>query len=280
MAILTALFCASPSVGTAQMWSKESPADAKINRERGLDILSQVEDRIREFYYDPTFHGIDLDVRFSAARERIKRLQANSEIFETIADVVLELNDSHTAFLPPSRFNHIEYGFSLQMMGEQCYVVDVEHGSDAEAQELKIGDLVVSVGAVPATRETLWRIHYVLYSLHPRPALTLTVKNDDGSTHAVTVRSRVFKADEWEKELERRAKEEKIAPELKSVPYKCQEIGGDLIACKLSSFVADTGIIDKMMRKSVAGHKKLILDLRGNRGGRVDTATHLNRVFL
>lgn len=280
IAILIIFLCICASEAIAQITAQESPANVKINRERGLDILSQVKDKIRDLYYDPTFHGVDLDLRFNAARERIKGLQANAEIFETIAGVVLELNDSHTMFLPPSRFNHIEYGFSLQMMGEQCYVVDVKHGSDAEAQGLKIGDLVVSVGVVPTTRNTLWRIHYVLYSLEPRPVLTLTVKNDDGSTHALKVRSRVVKADEWKREMEQRAKDEKIAPELKSVPYKCHEISSDLIACKLYNFVDDTDVIDKMMKKSAAGHKKLILDLRGNPGGRVETATRLIGYFF
>jgi len=254
--------------------------DAKINRERGLIVLSRVKDEIKEYYYDPSFHGVDFNQIFNAAQEEINGLQTNLDILDTIALTVQKLDDSHTMFLPPYRLDHVEYGFSLQMIGDKCYIVDVRKGSDAEAQGLKIGDVVVSVGDIATARNTLWKIQYFLYYLEHRRTLTLTVKKDDGSTRVIETHSRMFTADEWRKELERRTKELKIAPELKSVPYKCKEIGGDVIACKLYSFMESTGNIDDMMRKSVAGHKKLILDLRGNPGGLTDTATHLIGYFF
>lgn len=264
----------------AQIASSESPADAKINRIRGLDTLSEVKSKLKNFYYDPSFHGLDLDQRFNDARERIKGQQLNSEIFETIADVVLDLNDSHTMFLPPKRFNHVEYGFSLQMMGENCYVVDVKRGSDAEAQGLRIGDRMVKIGALPVSRNTLWQIRYNLYALKPRGTLALTVADDNGTDRVVRTHSRVWTHDEWEREEEQRDKEEKKDPELRHMPYRCHEVGNDLTACKLYSFMVETGEIDKMMKKDVAGHKKLILDLRGNGGGAVETLAHLVGYFF
>jgi len=47
-----------------------------FERERGRQMLSVIKEDIKKNYYDPKFHGIDLDARFKAAEEKIK--QANS----------------------------------------------------------------------------------------------------------------------------------------------------------------------------------------------------------
>jgi hypothetical protein len=80
---------------------QESPLDAKINRQRGLEMLVDIQRALTEQYYDPSFHGIDLNERFRIAKERIKELQTNAQIFRVIAQAVLDLNDSHTIFIPP-----------------------------------------------------------------------------------------------------------------------------------------------------------------------------------
>jgi C-terminal processing protease CtpA/Prc len=258
---------------------QESPLDAKINRQRGLEMLADIQRTLTEQYYDPSFHGIDLNERFRIAKERIKDLQTNAQIFRVIAQVVLDLNDSHTIFIPPSHYNRMEYGFSLQMVGDVCHIVNVKHGSDAEAQGLKDGDVVISVANIPPTRDTLWKIQYLLYSLEPEPVVKLTVQDANESSRTTFVKSRVLTPKDEERERERRSKLEKSLPDLKSNPFKCHAVNEDLIACKLYTFMADPGIVDKMMNE-VAGHKKLILDLRGNGGGAVETEARLTSYFF
>jgi len=261
------------------MAQNESPSNPKINRERGLEILSNIQRALTEEYYDPSFHGIDLNERFREAKKRIKGLQTNSQIFRVIAQVVLDLNDSHTIFIPPSHYNRTEYGFSLQMIGNVCYVVNVKHGSDAEGEGLKDGDVVVSIGNIVPTRGNLWKLQYLLYRLEPESAVQLTVQDSGGSSRVVLVKSLLLTLKDQEREREQRAKLEKRFPELKSTPFKCHEVNADLIACKLYSFMVEPGIVDKMM-KEVAGHKKLILDLRGNGGGAVETEARLTGYFF
>ena len=248
-------------------------ANPKLNRERGLDMLSEIKDVIKEEYYDPKFHGINLDERFKAAAERIKKMETNSQIFRVIAQVLVEFNDSHTRFIPPSRTNSFEYGFSMQMIGNNCFVVDVKKGSDAETKALKAGDIVLTIGPYIPTRENFWKIKYLLYSLDPQTSLTLTVRSIDGKEREVEIKSKIRTPDEVKKEREKRKSEKK------EKPYKCQEVNSDLIACKLYTFSVDKGTIDKMM-KEVGQHKKFILDLRGNRGGYVETEKHLVGYFF
>ena len=268
-----------PSAVVAQFSGQESPENAKINRQRGQAMLSEIKEKLKEEYYDPTFHGIDIDERFRAAQERIKRLQTNSQIFRVIAQAVLDLNDSHTIFIPPSHFNRTEYGFSMQMVGNVCHIVNVKHGSDAESQGLKDGDVVLAVGNVVPTRDTLWKLYYLLYQLEPEAVVKLTLESAEGNPKVVSVKSRIITPEEDDRERKRRAKLEKSLPELKSTPFKCHEVNGDLIACKLYTFLVEPGVVDKMM-KQVAGHKKLILDLRSNGGGAVETEARLIGYFF
>jgi hypothetical protein len=75
--LTAALFiCLLTSAATAQ---KLSPGIARENRERGLAMLSEIKEIIKAEYYDPQFHGLDLDKHFSAASARIKELDTNSQ---------------------------------------------------------------------------------------------------------------------------------------------------------------------------------------------------------
>jgi hypothetical protein len=59
------------------------------------------------------------------------------QMLGTIAQVLIELEDSHTVFLPPSRAYTTDYGWTMQMIGDRCFVSSVDKGSDAEAKRSK-----------------------------------------------------------------------------------------------------------------------------------------------
>src|SRR5207237_9952204 len=123
-----------------------SPAKIKIDRDRAVGMLNEIQDIIRERYYDKEFHGINLDEKFKAAVEKVKAANANGEIFRIVAQTILDFEDSHTVFYPPALSNRVEYGFSLQMIGDKCFVVDVKKGSDAEKKGLLVGDQITGIG--------------------------------------------------------------------------------------------------------------------------------------
>lgn len=252
---------------------RASPANAKTNRERGLNMLDEIKDLIKQRYYDKKYRGIDIDERFKIAKERVKTLDTNWQIFRAIAQVLLEFNDSHTRFYPPNRANRVEYGFSMQMIGYNCFVTDVKKSSDAEAKGLKVGDVIVGVGQFNPTRENLWIMNYLLYALDPQASIKLYVLNPDKTEREIEVKATFKSIEERRKEADKRRKEKK------ENPYKCQEINAELIACKLETFSVDKKYIDKMM-KEVGGHRKMILDLRGNGGGYVHIEEYLTGHFF
>ena len=94
-------------------------------------MLQTMKEDIKKYYYDPNFHGMDLEARFSAADEKIKTATSLGQLFGIIAQAMVDLNDSHTLFYPPPRTTSTEYGWQMQMVGDRCYVVAVKPDSDA-----------------------------------------------------------------------------------------------------------------------------------------------------
>src|SRR5688572_27711781 len=74
-----------------------------IERQRSVDMLKTVKDSLKSNYYDPNFHGMDLDARFKVAEEKLKQANSLGQAYGIIAQAVLDLNDSHTSFSPPGR---------------------------------------------------------------------------------------------------------------------------------------------------------------------------------
>ncbi len=250
-----------------------SPASVKLNRSRGLNMLSDIKRALKENYYDKNFRGINIDDRFDLAAEKIKKLELNAQIFYIIAAVVLELNDSHTKFYPPGRANRVEYGFTMQMIGNNCYVTDVKKGSDAEKQGLQAGDKILGIGTYEITRNSLWTMNYYLYQLNPREHLKLYVLGLDNVRREIEIDAAFKSIEERQKEAAKRAKEKQ------ENPYKCQKINSDVIACQLKTFIVDKKFINQMMAEAEP-YKKLILDLRGNGGGYVKMEEYLTGHFF
>ena len=72
------------------------------------DVLRNVERHLKERYYDPGFRGVDIDARFDLADAKMKEAQSLGQLVGIVAQVLLDLNDSHTYFLPPFNSTRIE----------------------------------------------------------------------------------------------------------------------------------------------------------------------------
>ena len=104
---------------------------------------------------------MNVQERFKAANQKIDDATSNGQVFGIIAQVLIELDDSHTFLIPPERASRTDYGWQMQMIRDKCFVVAVEPGSDAEAKGVKAGDELVSVGGYPPVRSQLWKIKYL-----------------------------------------------------------------------------------------------------------------------
>jgi C-terminal processing protease CtpA/Prc len=260
------LLCA-PAAPARQATEKNLDTD----RSNGIRMLKVIKDELRRYYYDPTFHGFDLDARFKLAEEKIKQAMTSGQVLGIIAQAVVELNDSHTVFIPPMRDSVTVYGWRMQIIGDACYVTNVLPGSDAEAKGIRAGDRVLTLDGNEPTRATMWKMKYYYYGLRPKARVRIKVQSPGEPAREIEVLTKTEnrRPDIF---LDVIVEAAPISPELgasqeRSVPY--QEFGTDLIVYRLPSFRLEEDEVDKIMKR-IGGHKTLILDLRGNSGGHED----------
>ena len=247
------------------------------DRDRGITMLKIIKDDISKHYYDPAFHGIDLDARFNLAESRIKLTKSNAEVFGVIAQVLLDFNDSHTAFMPPQRQSGIEYGWLMKMFGDTGYVTEVKPHSDAEAQGLKAGDEVLSIDGIRPTRSNIWIYYYLYYQLAPRPVVKITVQSPGEPSRQLEVKAKIQMGKRTVDltdtiDLNKYLREEEDDA-MMSV-QRFSTVGDDLIIWKMSQFNLARDDVDGQIDK-VKKHRALILDLRGNLGGAEETLLRL-----
>jgi C-terminal processing protease CtpA/Prc len=245
------------------------------NREMGRIMLGVIKNDIKKNYYDPTFHGIDIDAKFSQTDEKIKQASSLNEVLGLIAAAVMALNDSHTYFIPPMRGARVEHGWQMQMIGDQCYIVALQQGSDAEAKGLMPGDRVLTVDGVTINRKVLPSLLYIFYLLSPRTGMDLVVETPKGERRHLMVEAKVYQgksiinlqtgmaSDRFDLIRE----SETLA---RLYRHRYYEIGNDALLWKMPQFDLDDPKVDELMAKAKQ-RKALILDLRGNEGGSEST---------
>jgi carboxyl-terminal processing protease len=249
------------------------------DRSVGHIMLKNVKDAIKKNYYDTNFHGIKIDETFKAADDQINQASSNGQVFGIIAKAVRSLNDSHTYFLPPQRSLHVSYDWQIQMIGDHCYITAVKPGTDAEAKGLKPGDILHVMDGYKVSKESFELLNYLYNALQPQPALSLVVQGPGEAPrkvdyHATTRQGKKALdltsdtgGDYWD--LVRQAQESDRIYE-----HRFQGYGDELYIWKMPAFDMPVLQVNEFMEKANK-YKTLILDLRGNPGGYVDTLLRL-----
>lgn len=239
------------------------------DRSRGQIMLDRIKEDLETNYYDPSFHGMNLDARFSTAKERMRRAASVGEIFGIIAQVLMELDDSHTYFIPPSRTIKSHYGWTMQVIGEHCFVTSVDKGSDAEAKGVKPGDQVLEAGGYQLGRLNLWKFDYLYKTLRPQPSIRVVLMTPDGERRQLDLLAKITN----EKKVVELTQSyvEKVKKQADSGRDRFKSFDDQLLIWKMHEFDLTDAEVDDAIAKA-RKYKTLVLDLRGNLGGRVATA--------
>jgi len=252
---------------------------SSLDRERVQGMLGVIKGDIKKNYYDPTFHGIDLDARFKAAEEKIKSIDSLGQAYGVIAQVLSEFNDSHLFFLPPPRPAHPDYGWRMQMIGNECLVFAVKPGSDAEAKGLKPGDRILKVDGFAPTRDNLWKMEYRYNVLRPQPGIQVVAQTGNDEPRPLDLKAKViqgkrkldFTGNSGVEDIEAVLREANEADHLNRHRY-IENLA--VFIWKMPRFDMNKDEVDDMMNKA-SKHKAMILDLRGNGGGHEETLQRL-----
>lgn len=253
------------------------PSDQKFdanNMARVVGVLHDAYDTVKKHYYDTKFHGLDWDARYAAAKEKMKAVTSLSQGFGVTAGMLDELNDSHTFFQAPARPYKVDYGYRMQIFGNQCYVTRVRPGTDAVGK-VNPGDLVLGYNNYAVNRADLWKLNYYYDNLAPMQASTLVFRDLTGKEQKLTINAKVKEEkrvldltgggggdDFWQ--LIRESETEDHLTRQRVVEM------GDVTFWKVPEFDMENDEVDRIFgitRK----HKSLIIDLRGNPGGAIVT---------
>jgi carboxyl-terminal processing protease len=275
--IYRAAFLASTVLSAVSAWPQEMSGN---DRGRALDMLQVVANDVRKHYYDPKFHGVDWDATVAEAKQKIEQEKSFNMALSHIAATLDTLNDSHTFLLPPQHAFRHDFGWQYQMIGERCFVTRVRPHSDAETKGLKAGDEVLSINGTAPARDNLWKLKYTFSVLRPQPGLRLEVRAPNGDKRELEIAAKIREkkrvtdltgengaSDIWDL-----IREDENLEHLMRVRFK--EFGSDVIVMKVPEFAFSPAEVNDMIGK-VRSHKSLILDLRGDPGGAVETLKFL-----
>jgi carboxyl-terminal processing protease len=264
----------------ASVLSAQAPQAMPVNDlHKVRNMLREAYETVKDNYYDPTFHGVDLDARFKEYDEKLKTAPTMNVGMTVVAGFLDGLKDTHTYFQPPPHSYTIDYGYRLAVIGDDIYVERVRPGTDA-AGKVHAGDRLMSLNGNGVGRDSFMRMQYLLQTLQPQPATRLALRDPGGAERTVTVDTKVtqgravraFNSEGLQDmELQQQAADHLMRP-------RHVEQGGVMI-WKMPVFVMPNGDVDQfyaIARKQTA----LILDLRGNPGGLIDSLRRmLGNVF-
>jgi len=270
---MLAIVALTPQIAKAQL--------DRIERERALSMLKVVKSELKDNYYDPTFRGMDIETRFKTSEEKIKAATSLGQAFGIIAQTLLDLNDSHTIFIPPSRPEKINYGWQMQMIGDKCYVIAVKPGSDAAAKGLKEGDQVISLMGFKPSRKEFWKMRYYYNLISPRPALRAVVQSPGGEPRELDLKAKIkpgtvvlnLTAHHDLNDYIRNLEDNYMAGRPRYIDDP------NVFIWKLPHFDLEDNEVDAMVNKA-KGKPAMVLDLRNNGGGWETTLQRMIGNFL
>ena len=251
-----------------------------LDRDRALAMLQEISSDVKKHYYDPKFHGVNWDAKIEEMKQRIKTTDSMNRALSEIAAALDSLDDSHTFFLPPSHALHYDYGWQAQVIGDRCFILRVRPGSDAEKKGVKPGDELVALNGFTPNRDNLWKMQYVFNTLRPQPALRLDLRDPAGRQRQVEVVTTMIEkkrvtdltASGSDNDIWDLLRQEEDAEHLGRAQFA--ELNEDTGVLKFPGFHFNESEIENMIGKA-RKHKALVLDLRGNPGGSVDTLKYL-----
>jgi carboxyl-terminal processing protease len=262
-ALLACLLLAAPAAQAQRLTSDD----------QGLlkDMLHDAYSNIKKHYYDPKLHGVDWDGRFKYYQSEIAKSTNWGQGFGIMAELIDELKDSHTRFYPPRRAARIETGFRYSLVGDRAFITQVRPDTDA-ASKLHVGDEIVRLEALRVDRASIDNVHYYIDMLSPRTSYSVHFRSPAGDESTVLVNS-IIKNDKRTIDYSsghdlvddiRRAQDENDTQ--RSIYLE----DGDMTIWKMRGFYHSIDQIEKIIGMAHK-HPTLILDLRGNHGGAVET---------
>jgi C-terminal peptidase prc len=236
------------------------------------NILKTIKKDIEEKYYDSKFHGVDIDENVKKTSELIEKANSSEEMTDMIARFLYLFDDSHLYFMPPRKTVTVEYGWELRLIGDGAFVVKLDEKSDAYKKGVRVGDQIYMIDGYIINRPEFSMVRYHFEVLRPQSKLNILLIKPNGNKYKTDIEAKVTKESVFMPSTrDLKLESEKNREERTHISYY-DKIDG-LTIVKLPSFSLSKIQVEKLIGK-IEDAKALIVDLRGNGGGYVDS---LNR---
>lgn len=264
--MLMSALCAIPTCRAQQQSVLSKDKQGTIS-----DILRDAHDEVKKNYYDPKLHGLDWDARYKQFSDKIANAHDLGEGYRIVWAFLSDLKDSHTYFMPPSRPVHFDYGYRYALVGDSCLITQIRPDTDAAAK-LHVGDQIVKMNGFDVMRQDFHDVRYFFGLLSPQLSMKLTLRSPSGEEREAVVKSvaipqkAVLDYTQGTDFVDQVRRYQNLDHATRDQIIE----SGDVAIWKVQEFDLD---IDKILKRlgTVRKHKTLILDLRGNSGGAVNT---------
>jgi C-terminal processing protease CtpA/Prc len=265
IACVATLLTAAPR---ASLFSQQKMDVVNLSRAQGM--LRDAYQDVKKYYYDPKYHGVDIDALYRDYNSRMQNAASLSQAFRLNASYLDSLHDTHTFFSPPARPYRLDSGYRLQMYGENCFITRVRPGTDAQSK-VRPGDQVLGYNNYAVSRSAFWQMNFYFNDLAPQQVSNLDLRDPDGAEPKVTVDSKLRELkkrvdmtgqdggyDRWDAIRE--------PQNFDHVSRQRWVDVGDVMVWKMPEFEMEDHTVDHIFADA-RKHRTLILDLRGNPGG-------------
>ncbi len=232
-------------------------------------LFDQVWTVVRDNYVYDNYNGLDWDAIHAMFAPRVSAATTPEDFYQVLRDMIIKLNDDHSWFESPQdvvaaqgRFDgHLEYGgigAMMRVVDEGWLVTQLAREGPAEKAGLQRRDIVLAVDGVAVPQLIAGRGAGALHAVRGLPGsrIKLTVRSAEGTTRQIEVTRRAIPASSFQQVEVERLPTSQIGV-LRISTFNIDRLDQH-VQFNLEQLVAD---------EPLAG---LIIDVRGNNGGRLD----------
>ena len=275
-AFVLCLLLSSPNLAT-----RAQESGLRLSREERIKVFEHTWQAVNENYYDKNFNGVDWRKVHATFLPQAEAARNNEEFYGVLRRMLGELRDAHTrVYAPEDGFDRYHpsgttVGLMVRRIEGQPVVVWVEAGSEAAQQGIRPGYVITAIDNVPVEQALE----------HAR--------DDSGDSSSLTARdlqsfNRLFQGPRETNvgvtfiDEEKKARTINLLRRFVEMPRRVasRRLPGDIGYIELTGFAPEIERDFERAVQSLKDTRGLILDLRNNGGGFVQTVEQVASYFF
>ncbi|HYL14752.1 MAG TPA: S41 family peptidase [Terriglobales bacterium] len=252
-----------------------------LSPKQRLKLFDQVWQLVNERYYDPAFNGVDWKSVRERYRPHIASASSDDDFYTLLKEMTGELHDAHTRFRSPAERERSDKsqastpGIAVGELDGAPVVITVDSDSEAARAGVEPGMIVATVDGVPfaerlaqvreevgtssSKRATALISYHRILTGEPESSVRLGLLRPDGTTLDVTLTRHLIP----------------LAP-----PVFTRQLPSGYIYLKFGMFDETAAREFKEALARASGAPGIVIDLRGNPGGDLQTALRIAGGFF